>query len=108
MTNEGWDTCPPSLVPLASLALKVLLNTTQKVKCHKELWVSVVRRSVTYKVQLVIVLGTLFDHLKRVLPSSFTFFIFFQMYSASPRIHMSTVEFAMPLFMTRFNSIKIC
>ena len=35
----GWDTCPALLAPLAylaSLALKVLLNTTQKVKCLKE------------------------------------------------------------------------
>ena len=28
--HTGWDTCP------ASLNLKVLLNTAQKFKCHKE------------------------------------------------------------------------
>ena len=34
--HTGWDTCLALLAPLTSLVLKVLLNTTQKVKCLKE------------------------------------------------------------------------
>ena len=45
---------PALLAPLASLPLKVLLNTTQQVKCRKELRLSVTRRLVIFKVRLVI------------------------------------------------------
>ena len=39
--RTGWDTCPVLLAQLTLLALKVLLNATQKVKYLKDLKMSV-------------------------------------------------------------------
>ena len=59
------------LAPLALFALKVLLNTTQKIKCHKEVRISVIRKSLFFKVQsvilqsqLVMLQGTQVGHVK--------------------------------------------
>ena len=41
--RTGWDTCPALIVPLASLALKVLLNAT---RIYQSLWT--ITKSVTY------------------------------------------------------------
>ena len=72
--HNGWDYCPATLAPLASLALKVLLNATWnvrsvrvKVKSRKE--VSPLNKvwSVIQQSKLVISQGTLVGHLKSVM-----------------------------------------
>ena len=55
------------------LALKVLLNTAQNVKCRKEARLGVITRSVIFKVQLVILQGALVSHVARPRPCVVTF-----------------------------------
>ena len=64
-----WDTYPALLAPLDLLALKVILNTIQKVKCQKDFRWSVVRwsQSIGWPQKLVILQGTLRGHLKLVM-----------------------------------------
>ena len=59
----GWDTCPASLAPLASLALKVLLNAAQKI--FQEFRFRVPRRSfilISRPQKSVFLQGTLVGH----------------------------------------------
>ena len=55
--RTGWDTCPASLAPLASLALKILLNAT---RIYQSLWT--ILESVRYITHLT-------GHFKGPLPS---------------------------------------
>ena len=52
------------LALLALLAPKVLFNAAQKVKCHKEVRLGVVSRSVNFNVQSVILQKYLVGHFK--------------------------------------------